>query len=83
MVDVDQGQGVIAAPRPRCLGCGRFVVTAGAVEHIEYGDYGTVHGVEYECQECSEARIHDHACCLPGDCCGGPCAAHPCWELTT
>lgn len=26
---------------------------------------------------------HNHACCPPDDCCGGPCAAHPCWELTT
>lgn len=30
-----------------------------------------------------EDRTHDHACCPPDDCCGGPCAAHPCWELTT
>jgi hypothetical protein len=27
--------------------------------------------------------LHDHDCCPPEDCCGGPCAAHPCWELTT
>ena len=26
---------------------------------------------------------HDHACCPPDECCGGPCAAHPHWELTT
>lgn len=30
-----------------------------------------------------EQDPHDHACCPPGECCGGPCAAHPCWELTT
>lgn len=30
-----------------------------------------------------EPDPHDHACCPPGECCGGPCAAHPCWELTT
>lgn len=30
-----------------------------------------------------QGRAHDHACCPPDDCCGGPCAAHPCWDLTT
>ncbi len=30
-----------------------------------------------------DVTTHDHACCPPDDCCGGPCAAHPHWELTT
>ena len=33
------------------------------------------------CTTCD--AVHDHACCPPDDCCGGPCAAHPCWDLTT
>jgi hypothetical protein len=36
-------------------------------------------GVELELPD----REHDHACCPSDDCCGGPCAAHPCWELST
>lgn len=39
---------------PQCCSCWRFVNVATAVEHVEWGDYGAVHSVEYECKRCAE-----------------------------
>ena len=41
-----------SSPVPCCT-CGRFVSYAKAIQHIEYGDYGTVHSVEFECPRCA------------------------------
>lgn len=40
---------------PQCCSCHRFVNIARCNHFIEYGDYGTVHSVEYECERCAEA----------------------------
>ncbi len=41
---------------PQCCSCGRFVSIDTAHQHVEYGDYGTVHSVEFECEPCAVAR---------------------------
>lgn len=38
--------------QPKCYACGRFVKADEASQCVEYGDYGTVHSVEYECAGC-------------------------------
>jgi hypothetical protein len=68
------------ASTPQCCPCGRFISVDTAHAHIEYGDYGTVHSVEYECERCADPG---YRCCGVIGGCGGPCAAYPCWELTT
>jgi hypothetical protein len=64
----------------RCCSCQRFVSPDTAHQHIESGDYGTVHSVEFECERCADPG---YRCCGVVGGCGGPCAAYPCWELST
>lgn len=76
----------------RCARCGRFISPDTCLQ----GHDGTIFGQfpdddgyteDYYCEigtGCNaELGRHNHACCPPDDCCGGPCDAHPCWELTT
>lgn len=42
-------QPVAFIPPPNCIRCGRFVSVDTAILHIEHGDYGTFHSVEFEC----------------------------------
>lgn len=65
---------------PTCLRCHRFVDVETAQTYTEYGDYGEVHSVEYECERCADPG---YRCCGVVGGCGGPCATYPCWELTT
>jgi hypothetical protein len=59
-------------PALRCWSCGRFVAEERAHWHIEYGDYGTVHSAEVECENCAGDYGYD-----PDFAPGGPASVLP------
>lgn len=40
-------------PPPQCVTCSRFVKVATARRIVEFGDFGVVLSVEFECERCA------------------------------
>jgi hypothetical protein len=52
----DEPAAKYTGPPPQCVTCSRFVNVATARQIPEFGDYGTVYSVEFECERCVQRR---------------------------